>query len=350
MSRKLAALVAIALTVGLAAAGCGGSSGKPAKAVPVRFGQVEHVFAKYRCAACHPVVNPSLNMRPGRAYASLVGVRAVEDPRLVRVVAGDPGRSFLFEKIAGDPKLGDVPAIGARMPQAAPRMAQSDIDLVAAWIRQGAKNARGKTVSPSVPTPGSPGPSPVGDQASSPRGNATIEGVVEDGRHRPLGGAIVTLLLRGKNLPGGEEHYRVAATDARGRYRLPNAPVGQYLLKAYASKRIYVSRIVALEQDAVATVDFGLPDRVIPNPVVASPHVERTASGTDLSMIVRGNSLDPNYTLAVNPDAGLVFELHRPDGGPGLWKRSISKRLPGRWIFLAVDHQCNISSFATVSG
>jgi hypothetical protein len=336
---------AIALT-----AACGGSGERSSSSRPVRFAQVQAVFVKYRCAACHPLANPSLDLRPRHAYGSLVGVRALEDPRLVRVIAGDPARSFLYQKIAGDPRLGDIPAIGARMPPAAPRMAQADIDLVAAWIRQGAKNGQGRTAGPTVPTPGAAGGSPVGSEPSGPTGDATIEGVVEDQQHRPLAGAIVTLLLRGQNQPGGEEHYRVAAADAHGRYRLAHAPVGQYLLKAYAPKRIYVSRIVALDEHQTARIDFGLPDRVIPNPVVARPRVVRAASGMVLSMTVTGSSLDPNYTLAVNPDAGLVFELHRPDGGPGRWTRRIARSLPGRWMFLAVDHQCNISNLVTVPG
>ncbi len=350
MRRGAVAWVALAGAAISLAAGCGGSGKHSASSKPVRFAQVQAVFVKYQCAACHPIVNSSLDLRPGHEYASLVGVRALEDPRLVRVIAGDAESSFLYQKIAGDPKLNDIPAIGARMPQAAPRMAQADLDLIAAWIRQGARNAHGKTAGPTVPTPGSAVASPVGSEPSDPTGDATIQGVVEDQQHHPLPAAIVTLLLRGQNQPGGEEHYRVAATDSRGHYRLPNAPVGQYLLKAYAPERIYVSRIVALGDHQTATIDFGLPNRVIPNPVVAHPHVVRTAAGTALAMTVTGNALDPNYTLAVNPDAGLVFELHRPDGGAGLWTRTISRRLPGRWIFLAVDHQCNISGFLTVSG
>lgn len=335
----------------VAASGCGGSGSRStATDDTVRFTQVQAVFVKYNCAACHPIVNPSIDFRPGHEYASIVGVRALEDPRLVRVVAGDPERSFLFRKIAGDPKLGDIPSIGARMPQGAPRMAQADIDLVAAWIRQGAKNADGKTTGPTVPTPGDPGPSPVGREPAGPTGTATIRGTVEDQRHRPLPGAIVTLLLRGNDQAGGEEHYRVAATDAHGRYELKRAPVGQYLLKAYASRRIYVSRIVALTDRETATVDFGLPKALIPNPTIAAPEVQRDGARTTVSMTVRGNSLDPNYTLAVNPAAGLVFELHRPGGGPGRWSRTIARTLTGPWLFLAVDHQCNISEFLTVSG
>ncbi len=349
--RRHSTITALAgCVVVLATNGCGGSGGGSSTAKHVGFARVQAVFAKYSCASCHPLVNPSLDLRPGHAYGSLVGVRALEDPRLVRVVAGDPNRSFLYQKIAGDPKLGDVPAIGARMPQQAPRMEQSDIDLVASWISQGAKNAQRRTPGPTVPTPGAPGPSPVGSEPGGPTGNATIEGIVQDERHRPLSGAIVTLLLRGENQPGGEEHYRVAATNANGHYVLRHAPVGQYLLKAYASKRIYVSRIVALDDRETTTIDFGLPDRVIPNPTITAPSVVRTATGTKVAMTVAGQSIDPNYTLAVNPVSGLVFELHRPDGGPGRWTRSISHRLPGRWIFLAVDHQCNVSSFVTVAG
>ncbi len=341
-------LAAITAAVLVITTGCGGGGSSTAK--QVSFGQVQSVFAKYNCMSCHPVVNPSLDLRAGHAYGSLVGVRALEDPRLVRVVAGDPDRSFLYQKIAGDPELGDVPAIGARMPQGAPRMEQADIDLVAAWIKQGAKNDQGRTAGPRVPTPGAPSPSPTGNEPQGPAGDATIEGTVQDERHRPLRGAVVTLLLRGPDQPGGEEHYRVAATDANGHYRLRNAPVGQYLLKAYASKRIYVSRIVALADRETATVDFGLPDRVIPNPTIAAPRVRHTGGRTTVSMTVTGSSLDPNYTLAVNPGSGLVFELHRADGGPGLWARTIPRRLTGPWIFLAVDHQCDISSFLTVAG
>jgi hypothetical protein len=162
--------------------------------------------------------------------------------------------------------------------------------------------------------------------------------------------ALVTLLLRGPGEEGGEEHYRVAVTDAEGRYELPQAPTGQYLLKTYAPRSIYVSRIVALEPGEQARVDFGLPARAVVNPNVSAPRVERAGAGLRVSMQVEGVALDPNYTLAVNPASGRVFELRNPGDGPGRWSRTIDERLPGRWIFLAVDHQCNISDFVSVSG
>ena len=65
-------------------------------------------------------------------------------------------------------------------------------------------------------------------------------------------------------------------------------------------------------------------------------------------MTVRGTDLDGNYTLAVNPGAGLVFELHSPDNAPGRWSTTIPRRLPGPWVFMAVDENCNVSEFLAV--
>ena len=65
------------------------------------------------------------------------------------------------------------------------------------------------------------------------------------------------------------------------------------LLKAYAPRTIYVSRIVALEPGEAVEISFGLPDRIIENPTVANPSV----AGLELAMTVRGSDLDGNYTL-----------------------------------------------------
>ena len=66
----------------------------------------------------------------------------------------------------------------------------------------------------------------------------------------------------------------------------------------------------------------------------------------------RGPTSTPNYTLAVNLDAGLVFELTNPTAPeqPGTWSATIDKTLDGTWIFLAVDKTCNVSDFLTVDG
>jgi Carboxypeptidase regulatory-like domain len=348
--RRAALAIVLLLTSGVAASCGGGNEGAPPAAdlgEPVAFAEVLSVFEKYGCAGCHPSVMPALDLTAQNAYENLVGVRALLDPTLVRVVAGDPGSSLLYLKLGGDPPVLDIPAIGSRMPPGAPPIDPADLDVVRRWILQGAKNADGQTVGPEVPTPGKPPTDLDVVAARSPEGTATITGSVVGQDREPVEGALVTLLLRGPDAPGGEEHYRVAVTDEEGRFRLPGAPSGQFLLKAYGPNTIYVTRIVALDEGETQDVAFGLPDRVIENPTVGNPEAKRTATGTALSLDVQGNDLDSNYVLAVNPAAGLVFELHAPGDAPGRWSREIDQTLEGPWLFLAVDRDCNISEFVT---
>jgi Carboxypeptidase regulatory-like domain len=337
----LVALLAGAATV----AGCGGNDAEEAGA-PVAYEEVQGVFEEYGCTACHPGANPSLDLTEGKSYDQLVGIGALEDPTLYRVVAGDPERSFLYLKLGGAPPVADIPAIGTRMPPRAPPIAAEDLDLVRRWILQGAKGPDGRTGGPQVPTPGTPPGDLDVAEATETEGSATIAGSVVDQRFEPIEGALVTMLLEGAGQEGGEEHYRVAVTDSEGRFTLQDAPTGRYLLKAYGPDTIYVSRIVALEDGERQDVRFGLPDRVVGNPAVSAPIVE----GTQLSMTVEGRDLDGNYTLAVNPGAGLVFELHNAGNAPGTWSATIEHELDGPWIFMAVDETCNVSEFLTVEG
>ncbi len=109
-----------------------------------------------------------------------------------------------------------------------------------------------------------------------------------------------------------------------------------------------MSRIVALDDGETQEIRFGLPDRVVENPVISKPAAESTGTGMLLSMDVQGVDLDPNYTLAVNPGAGLVFELSNDGDQPGTWSAEIDQQLAGPWIFMAVDKSCNVSEFLTV--
>lgn len=348
--RTLTAVAACALAgvFSLAVVACSGGSDDGGQAVRgVPYAQVQAVFQEYGCIACHPGVNPSLDLTAENSYDDLVGVQALEDPRLYRVVAGDPGKSFLYLKIGGDPPIFDIPAIGTRMPPQSPPIAAEDMELIRDWILGGAKGTDGKTGGPEVTTPGSP-PTAIRDTelATEQKGTGTITGTVVSQDRTPMKGAFVTLLLAGEQLEGGEEHYRVAATDADGRFTLADAPSGRFLLKAYAPNSIYVSRIVALDEGETEEIEFGLPDRVVPNPTISDPRVE----GLELSMTVKGTNLDGNYTLAVNPTAGVTVELHNVDNAPGRWSATIPDALPGPWVFLAVDEQCNVSEFLTVDG
>src|SRR5207237_1290769 len=71
------------------------SSGPSSPPAPVSFAQVQALFGSAGCEGCHPGVNPSLNLQPGRSYSALINVRALEDPHYAYVVAGDPQKSFL---------------------------------------------------------------------------------------------------------------------------------------------------------------------------------------------------------------------------------------------------------------
>lgn len=350
--RRQAAVLGAFVAATLVLSACGDSNeDAPAQELgaPVAYGEVQGVFEKYGCTGCHPGVNPSLDLTAGASYDQLVGIQALEDPTLYRVVAGDPGRSFLYLKLGGAAPVADIPAIGTRMPPNAPPIDSADLDLVRRWILQGAKGPDGKTGGPAVPSPGNPPAHLDVPAATTPEGAATIEGSVIGADRRPIEGALVTLLLKGPDLPGGEEHYRVALTDAQGEFTLRDAPSGQFLLKAYGPETIYVSRIVALDEGETQRVQFGLPTRVVQNPTISDPAVERTSGGLRLSLDVQGSNLDPNYTLAVNPGAGLVFELRNADEQPGTWSADIDQVLDGPWIFLAVDKTCNVSDFLTVS-
>jgi hypothetical protein len=201
-----------------------------------------------------------------------------------------------------------------------------------------------------VATPGTPPSGLDVPEATSPRGSGTIKGSVVDQQRRPIGGALVTLLLEGAGQEGGEEHYRAALSDRAGRFTLRDLPDGSFLLKAYGPNTIYVSRIVALDAGEKQQISFGLPTRHVPNPTISGPRVERTASDTRLAMTVRGNDLDGNYTLAVNRRSGTVVELHNEGNAPGTWQATIDRRLAGPWTFLAVDETCNVSDFLEVPG
>lgn len=67
-------------------------------------------------------------------------------------------------------------------------------------------------------------------------------------------------------------------------------------------------------------------------------------------MTVAGSNLDGNYTLAVNPKAGITVELHNAGNAEGRWSATSPSALPGPWVFLSVDEQCNVSNFLTVAG
>jgi 5-hydroxyisourate hydrolase-like protein (transthyretin family) len=354
----LTGLVALAACGGDddATAPSGGTSSKqldlgPVSDEPVPYAKVQEFFTS-NCIGCHPIVNDALDLTEGKSYAQLVGVPAVEAPGRVRVVAGDPEASFLYQKIAGVPGLGDIPDVGTRMPPRLDRLPAEEIRVIRDWIAQGAKNDAGQTVSGSaVPTAGSANTHTGAAKATVETGSGQLRGRVLDQRGKPLAGAVVTLLLKGASFPDGEEHVRGAVTDAQGRYTLPDIPTGRLEAKAYAPKTLYVARIFEVKDGESVTVDFGLADRQIDNPKLAKPTATTTDASTRITVEQTGSNLDKNYTIAVHVASGTVLELRRPDApesGEGVWEREIDRALTGQWIFLAADETCNVSEFLRI--
>jgi hypothetical protein len=318
-----------------------------------RWAQVQSILSS-NCSACHPGVVSSLNLTPAHSYDSIVGVRAVEDPSLPYVLAGDPAHSYLYLKIAGWPGNGPNPIIGARMPFGRGRLSDADIATIAAWIRGGAWGPTGQTVSANqVATPGNVNALAAAGAPQVSSGDATIAGTITDVNHRPIAGAIVAMLIIRKDLPGGEEHYLAAVTDDHGRYQIHGAPVGRVEIKAYASGTVYVSHLLTTESGATAQADVGLPTQALQNPTISNAQVTESGGQVQLSVDVAGSQLDRNYTLAVNPDSGRVFELRaNPPGGetPGTWSRAVpAAGLTGRWVFVAISHLCTVSNMLTVT-
>lgn len=320
------------------------------RAVP--FGKVQGILAS-SCSGCHPGVVASLDLTAPKSYTSIVGVQSTEAPSLPLIIAGDPDRSYLYLKIAGWPGNGPNPIVGGRMPFAQPPLPAADLATIRDWITGGARNADGKTVSAGqVATPGNVTALAQAKAPQAATGDASIAGTIYDVKHRPLPGAVVAMLVIRPDLPGGEEHYLAAVTGADGRYTIRSAPVGRVEIKAYGTGTVYVSHLLTTAAGQTTVADVGLPTEATETPTISAAKVQRQGDQLVLSMDVQGARLDRNYTLAVNPDSGRVFELRAtPDGSeqPGPWSRTVpAAGLDGGWIFLAVSHNCNVSNMISV--
>jgi len=126
-----------------ALAGCSGSpegdSGSTQAAAEKSFYQAEIApLLASNCATCHLTGQEAGNMAliPAKAIESLVGVKSVEAPNLVRVVPGDPDASYLIMKLEGTHI--DHGGSGARMPFGGFPLDDGDMAKIRAWIAQGA--------------------------------------------------------------------------------------------------------------------------------------------------------------------------------------------------------------------
>ena len=96
------------------------------------------------CSGCHNGIGTSLpgvqNLTNGHTFASVVNVPSIEQATLDRIKPNDPVNSYLIDKIEGASGI-----TGGRMPLgcgsvADPCLDQATIDMVKAWVSQGALN------------------------------------------------------------------------------------------------------------------------------------------------------------------------------------------------------------------
>lgn len=123
----------------LIALGCAGESGPSGilGGSAVTFRQVQDTIFTPTCAtsSCHSGVGAphDLDLRSGQAWSNIVNVASAEVPRFDRVSPGNALDSYLYMKVAGDPRIE-----GDRMPAFAPPLTNDKLLALQNWIDQGA--------------------------------------------------------------------------------------------------------------------------------------------------------------------------------------------------------------------
>lgn len=147
MRKSLTGSIASVVVLGLVS--CGGGSGEgldangrplpptgPPPLAPTLASIQDNVFTvSCAVAGCHSGSAPRAGMRldPGFSASNLINVPSPRNAALVRVVPGNPGASFLIQKLEGTQTLGQ------RMPLGGPFLDQSTIDVIRQWITNGAQ-------------------------------------------------------------------------------------------------------------------------------------------------------------------------------------------------------------------
>jgi hypothetical protein len=114
--------------------GAAGEGGGPA----VKYQVIQRDIFDRRCVTdCHEgtVAGEGLALTKEQSFGALVYQHSRQVPSLYRVLPGDAASSYLMKKLEG---LAGY--VGERMPKAAPRLPQSELDQLRAWITRGAPN------------------------------------------------------------------------------------------------------------------------------------------------------------------------------------------------------------------
>ncbi len=114
--------------------GGGGSTG----GVTADFQSIQDNVFTPICAQCHIGASApeGLQLDAGHSYALIVGVSSNEKPGVLRVKAGDPDNSYLYQKITGAANI-----VGGQMPLDQTPLPSATITAIRQWILNGAANA-----------------------------------------------------------------------------------------------------------------------------------------------------------------------------------------------------------------
>ena len=90
------------------------------------------------CISCHNAAGArftgNLSLVEGVSYQALVGAASTGKAGAIRVVPGEPDRSYLLNKVLGTDIVGD------RMPRLGPYLSDGQIRIIRRWIELGARN------------------------------------------------------------------------------------------------------------------------------------------------------------------------------------------------------------------
>lgn len=114
----------------------GGDGGNDSTQVSFSADVLPILTASCASVGCHGAGSRSgdLSLDAGDAYGESVGAVSFGYAPALRIAAGDPSGSVLYQKLVGNPSF------GVRMPYGGAPLAADEIATIRAWIEQGARD------------------------------------------------------------------------------------------------------------------------------------------------------------------------------------------------------------------